>query len=163
MPEQPLIRDVQPTDREEWQDLWERYLVFYKANLPEDTTNFLWRRIFDDDDPVSCVVAEVDGVVVGITHYFPQPDTWETGPVCYLQDLFVDEALRGSGIGRSLILEVHRRCGENDWRLLLWQTAEDNTVARRLYDDLTGETNGFVGYQMDIAKRSSSDSPENTQ
>jgi len=71
VPEQPLIRDVQPTDREEWQDLWEQYLVFYKANLPEDTTNFLWRRIFDDDDPVSCVVAEVDGVVVGITTTSP--------------------------------------------------------------------------------------------
>ena len=150
MPDQHLIRDLRSEDRPAWLDLWERYLVFYEADLPADLTEFLWRRIFDPDDPVSCIAAEVDGSVVGIAQYLPHADTWEEGPVCYLQDLYVAEAHRRAGIATSLIREIHRRCQNNDWRLLYWTTKADNTRARGLYDALTGGTNGHVVYDMVI-------------
>jgi GNAT superfamily N-acetyltransferase len=113
----------------------------------------LWRRIFDPDDPVSCIVAAVEETPVGIAHFYAHPDTWEDGLVCYLQDLYVAESHRQIGIGRSLILEVHRRCRHNGWRLLHWQTKADNARARSLYDDLTGGTNGHVAYDMEIPPR----------
>ena len=150
MSDQHLIRDVRSADRPAWQDLWEQYLVFYEADLPPDLTPFLWQRFFDADDPVSCIVAEVEGTPVGIAHFYPHADTWEDGPTCYLQDLIVAVPHRRSGIGRSLILELHRRCQHNGWRLLHWDTQADNTRARRLYDDLTGGTNDFVGYHMKV-------------
>jgi GNAT superfamily N-acetyltransferase len=126
--------------------------VFYEADLPMDRTEFLWHRFFSPDDPVSCIVAEVEDSVVGIAHFFPHPDTWEDGPVCYLQDLYVAETHRRTGVATSLIREVHRRCRHNNWRLLYWTTKADNTRARSLYDALTGGTNGHVVYDMEIPR-----------
>jgi GNAT superfamily N-acetyltransferase len=152
MAAQHLIRDLRSADRLAWQDLWERYLVFYEADLPEDRSEFLWHRIFRSDDPVSCIVAEVEDSVVGIAHYFPHADTWEDGLVCYLEDLFVAEPHRKDGIATSLIREIHQRCQHNDWRLLYWTTQADNARARSLYDALTGGTNGHVRYDMEIGR-----------
>jgi len=101
MSAQNLIRDVLSGDRPAWQDLWERYLEFYEADLPSDRTEFLWHRIFSPDDPVACIVAEVEESVVGIAHYLPHADTWEDGLVCYLQDLYVAEPHRKAGIATS--------------------------------------------------------------
>jgi GNAT superfamily N-acetyltransferase len=145
-----LIRDVAADDRVAWQGLWEAYLVFYEADLPATLTEFLWQRLFDPADPVSCVVAEVGGGPVGIAHFLPHADTWETAPVCYLQDLYVDEAHRGSGIGRALIMDLHRRSQQEGWRLLYWTTKEDNGRARILYDKVAGGPNGHIVYDMEV-------------
>jgi GNAT superfamily N-acetyltransferase len=153
MSAQHLIRDVRSTDQQAWQDLWERYLVFYEADLPVDRTEFLWHRIFSPDDPVSCIVAEVEESVVGIAHYLPHADTWEDGPVCYLQDLYVAEPHRRGGIATGLIREIQQRCQHNGWRLLYWTTKADNARARSVYDALTGGTSGHVVYDMEIPRR----------
>jgi GNAT superfamily N-acetyltransferase len=152
MPTHHVIRDVRATDRTPWQELWEQYLVFYEADLPADRTEFLWHRILDPGDPVSCIVAEVDGAVVGIAHYFPHENTWEDGPVCYLQDLYVAIPRRRTGVAQGLIREIHRRCRDHGWRLLYWTTRADNTVARILYDGLTGGTDGHVVYKMEVPR-----------
>jgi GNAT superfamily N-acetyltransferase len=148
-----LIRDVAAEDRAAWRELWDAYLMFYEADLPPSLSEFLWQRFFDPGDPVACVVAEVVGEPVGIAHFFAHPDTWEEGPICYLQDLFVAESHRGRGVGRALILEVHRRSRAEGWRLLHWQTKADNARARILYDKLAGGPNGFVGYDMEVPPR----------
>jgi GNAT superfamily N-acetyltransferase len=145
-----LIREARPGDRPAWQDLWQQYLVFYDADLPVDRTEVLWRRIFDPDDPVTCLVAESDGAVVGIAHFFEHPDTWEDRPVCYLEDLFVDESHRRSGIATGLIDELRRRCRENGWPRLYWTTMTDNRRARSVYDAITGGANGHIVYEVEL-------------
>jgi len=124
-----VIRDAQPGDRAAWHELWAEYLVFYKADLPAEHSGRLWQRILDEADPIACTVAEVDGAVAGIANYYPHPDTWEDGPVCYLEDL-------------------RQRCLENGWLRLHWDTTTDNARARSVYDELTGGTNGFIGYEI---------------
>ena len=144
-----VIRDAQPGDRVAWQELWAQYLVFYKADLPADHTGRLWHRILDEGDPIACTVAEVDGAVAGIANYYPHPDTWEDGPVCYLEDLYVDKSHRRNGIGKALIEDLRRRCLDNGWLRLHWDTTIDNAGARSVYDELTGGTNGFIGYEIE--------------
>lgn len=103
-----------------------------------------------NDDPVQCLVAEAEGDVVGFAHFFPHPDTWEETPACYLQDLYVEASMREAGVGEALITAVLDVCRRRGWSYLYWQTAEDNDVARGLYDKLTGGRNRFVVYQMDV-------------
>jgi ribosomal protein S18 acetylase RimI-like enzyme len=143
-----LVRPAKSEDRLAWQSLWERYLVFYESELPSDRTELLWARILDSGNSIECLVAEADGQVVGIVQFFPHPDTWEAHPICYLQDLYVDDARRGLGIGEALIRAVQQRCTDNDWVFVYWQTAQDNARARGLYDKLTGGPTGFVVYQL---------------
>lgn len=144
------IRAVTAGDRGDWQRLWEAYLDFYETSLPTSRTELLWSRILDSDDPIEALLAEVDGDVIGLVHFLPHPNTWEESPVCYLQDLYVDDARRGRGVGEQLIRAVRRRALEKGWASVYWQTAEDNATARRLYDKLTGGASGFVVYDLDV-------------
>lgn len=143
------IRPPTGADHPQWRRLWEEYLHFYQQEPEPESTGHLWARLLDDEDPVEGLIAESEGELIGVVHFFPHPDTWQPKPVCYLQDLYVDPAERGQGVGRSLIQEVVKRSREAGWSHVYWQTAEDNARARRLYDQLTGGSTGFVVYQID--------------
>lgn len=123
--------------------------MFYESELPSDRTELLWARILDAGNSMGCLVAEIDDDVIGIAIFFPHPDTWEAQQICYLQDLYVDEARRGLGIGQALIRAVQQLCTDNDWVFVYWQTAHDNARARGLYDKLTGGPTGHIVYQLD--------------
>ena len=66
-------------------------------------------------------------------------------PVCYLQDLFVDPALRAGGVGRQLIDWLVAEMKRQNWSRLYWNTRENNYRARGLYDKYTPHS-GFLRY-----------------
>jgi ribosomal protein S18 acetylase RimI-like enzyme len=142
------IRERADADYLEWKDLWERYMVFYEFEIEPQHTAQLWRRLFDDSDPIECLVAEIGGKVRGIVQYLPRPNTWTEKPLCYLSDLYVDPDWRGRGIGESLILAVQEASEEAGWDYVYWETAENNYSARGLYDKITGGASGFITYEL---------------
>ena len=75
--------------------------------------------------------------------------TWGE-PVCYLQDLFVDPAQRGLGLGEQLIEAVAGQARQQGAQRLYWLTQADNTAARTLYDRVA-EHRGFIRYDYVIA------------
>ena len=77
-------------------------------------------------------------------HYFFHPAFW-SGEACYLQDLFVDEAVRGRGVARALIEQVAGAARDRGAARFYWHTREDNTRARALYDKVASYT-GFIRY-----------------
>ena len=76
-----LIREVDSTDYSAWKDLWERYVVFYDAELPDGHADRLWQRLGDTSDPIQCLVAEASGVVAGIVQFLPHTSTWADRPI----------------------------------------------------------------------------------
>ena len=100
-----LVREPVDSDFTEWRVLWDEYLTFYKTARSEPQIVSLWHRLLDPEDPVECLVAEVDGHVVGITHYLPHADTWDERPICYLSDLYVHSSTRGEGIATLLMMK----------------------------------------------------------
>lgn len=132
-----------------WSDLWDQYLAFYAATLPEGHASVLWSRLRDSSQIEECLVVEADGQVVGFAHFFPHADTWHEQPIGYLQDLFVDPQWRERGLGEALIRSVAERAAERGWSRVYWQTAADNEHARSLYDKLTGGASGFIVYELD--------------
>jgi GNAT superfamily N-acetyltransferase len=71
--------------------------------------------------------------------------------VCYLNDLFVRPQIRGGGIGAGLIAAVVAEARLQGWAEVYWHTQQSNKVARGLYDKVTGGTDGFVNYTIDLA------------
>ncbi|MEE8330646.1 MAG: GNAT family N-acetyltransferase [Acidimicrobiia bacterium] len=144
------IRPPSPDDFAGWKALWASYLVFYETDLYSEHTTELWQRILDPHQTTSCRLAEKDGQLIGLVHFFPHPDTWDRRLTCYLQDLYVKEGFRGEGVGEALIGAVVDRAREEGWSGVYWLTADDNHQARGLYDKLTGGASGFIAYELDI-------------
>jgi len=141
------IRPLEACDRDAWLPLWRGYLQFYETSVPDAVTEETWRRILDPEEPIHGLGAfDKGGRLVGIVHYLFHPVTWAIAPRCYLEDLFVDPAHRGSGAGRALIESVYRAADEVGADQVYWLTAHSNVTARKLYDRVATLT-PFVKYR----------------
>ncbi|MGZ9724404.1 GNAT family N-acetyltransferase [Rhizobium miluonense] len=148
-----LIRFVTPQDHEQWLILWEGYNRFYgrfeATALPANITQMTWQRFFDAYEPMHALVAERNGRLLGLSHYLFHRSTIAIEPSCYLQDLFTDEAARGTGIGSALIEAVYEQAQQAGSHRVYWQTHETNTKAMRVYDKIA-ERSGFVVYRKSL-------------
>jgi GNAT superfamily N-acetyltransferase len=143
------VRPLQEADKDEWLQLWQGYIEFYKANLPESQYELTWKRLLDPDYNSFGLVAEEDGVVLGITHYAFQTSTWAPVNYCYLEDLFVAPVARGKGLGRALIDAVKEIAIATGSSRLYWNTDRTNETARKLYDTYVSES-GKVQYRIGL-------------
>ncbi|MEQ8965841.1 MAG: GNAT family N-acetyltransferase [Azospirillaceae bacterium] len=66
----------------------------------------LLRDGFGDRPVFEVLLAERAGRAVGYALFFPNYSTWEGRPGLYVEDLFVEEAARGTGAGRRLLAAV---------------------------------------------------------
>lgn len=101
------IRELQSQDQLQWLGLWEGYTCFYGSPQPDDVTQYTWQRLLDGASPVIGRAAVVDSRVVGFAICVLHEGTWVKTPVCYLEDLFVDPAMRGRGVARALVQALH--------------------------------------------------------
>ena len=72
-----------------------------------------------------CLMAEHDGTPVGFALYFYNYSTFVGRSGLYLEDLFVDPAQRGKGVGKALLSAlaaeaVRNHCGRFEWSVLDW-------------------------------------------
>lgn len=141
------ITALRPEDRETWGVLSKGYKTFYETVLPEAQYDATWRRL-QAGDGIRGLGARLDGRLVGIAHYLFHPAIWSQD-VCYLQDLFVAEAVRGKGVARQLIEEVAREARERGAARFYWQTKQDNATARALYDKVA-RWHGFIRYDYPL-------------
>jgi GNAT superfamily N-acetyltransferase len=138
------IAPLKPSDRHRWGELWSAYQTFYGVQIPADVTESTWQRIHDGR--VHALGARDDSShLVGIVHFLYHQDTWSMAPACYLQDLYVDPTLRGTGCGRRLIEAVAESAKAAGANSPYWLTHQSNMVARQLYDRL-GQNQGFIHY-----------------
>ena len=75
-----------------------------------------------------CLIGEKDGDPVGLCLFFHNYSTWEGRAGLYIEELFVSEQLRGSGLGRDLMaamaaIAVARNCPRIDLSVLHWNPA----------------------------------------
>jgi GNAT superfamily N-acetyltransferase len=153
MADDVLIRPAERDDFDEWLALWNGYNEFYgrvgPTALPNEITDTTWERFFDADEPMHGLVAESGGRLVGLAHYLFHRSTTLIAPICYLQDLFTAETVRGRGIGRRLIERVAEEARAAEYPRVYWQTHESNETARRLYDQIA-EYSGFLVYRIQL-------------
>jgi len=140
------IRTLAAPDRSGWETLWTGYLEFYESKVPHDVTEQTWARMIEPGiDPNGFGAVTEDGRIIGIVHYHFHTSCWTLGPYCYLQDLFVDPEVRGSGAGRALIEAVYEAADERGAAQVYWLTQHFNETARKLYDRI-GVATPFMKY-----------------
>ena len=98
----------------------------------------LRRSLFGARRVAEVVIAEADGAAVGFALFFHNFSTFLGRPGIYIEDLYIEPAWRGKGIGRALLSRVarlakERGCGRLEWAVLDW-----NTPATAFYRNLGG-------------------------
>ena len=146
-----VVRDVEPSDRPAWGRMWTANYIHHGATMSDADIDELWRRILHPDHPVRALVSAAadDRDLLGFAHYVLHPHTFSSRTVCYLEDLWVEPAARGTGVGRGLIEALAERGRARGWRRLYWHTETDNEAARRLYDRMATLTD-YVRYDVDL-------------
>jgi GNAT superfamily N-acetyltransferase len=144
------VRRLRTDDRADWQRLWDQYLRFYRAELPPGTSEETFARLCESESGlVGLLAVGRDGSAVGLAHLVFHPSTWTHAPYCYLEDLFVDPASRGSGVANRLIDTVYASAREHGAGRVYWTTQQFNGAARSLYDTVARLTS-FVVYEHDL-------------
>lgn len=140
-------RPIRPEDQSEWRALWTGYLEFYGTTVADAVYRTTFERLLDPKRPQQCAfVAENNSRLIGLVHVIYHPHNWRVEDVCYLQDLYVDPAARGTGAGRALIETVYAAADANGTPSVYWLTQDFNETARRLYDRI-GKLTPFIKYQ----------------
>lgn len=141
------IRRLEQSDHADWQRLWTDYLTFYKTVLPDEIYVTTWKRLFDPGEyEPNGFIARLDGRAIGLVHYILHRTCWSQKNNCYLQDLYADPDVRGTGVGRKLIEAVYAEADRQGITNVYWMTHETNATARQLYDRIARRT-GFIEYE----------------
>ena len=81
----------------------------------------------------------VDGVPLGFALFFHNFSTFRGKPGIYLEDLFVEPALRGKGIGKALLVRLAEIARERGYGRLEWSVLDWNRPAIDFYRSLGAE------------------------
>jgi len=102
------------------------------------TPEMLHDALFGPDAVASALLALDDaGEAVGFALWYRSFSTWEGVPGLYLEDLYVAESQRGSGLGTKLLSALARIVVHRGWTRLEWSVLRWNSEAIAFYDSLT--------------------------
>jgi GNAT superfamily N-acetyltransferase len=99
----------------------------------ETTVEDLRAHLFTDTPRVFAHVAERDGRLVGIAVWFLNYSTWTGRHGIYLEDLFVDPAVRGNGVARELMRALAAEAKAQGYARLDWAVLDWNEPAKAFY------------------------------
>ncbi|MBC5814908.1 MAG: GNAT family N-acetyltransferase [Candidatus Eremiobacteraeota bacterium] len=129
-----VMRAPNADEFEIWYALYHAFSVAVHEEVTREIGEEIWKWINDPKHPTKAIIAESDGQLAGFVHYRPFPRTLHGNEACYLDDLYVLEDHRGSGLARQLIDAVSAIAKERGWTHVRWVTEEKNMRARAFYE-----------------------------
>ena len=141
------VRPLEPHDEARWRRLFDGYVAFYEAHVPDEVIRLAFHRLLTRaDGMVGLVAVDASGSVIGLANLVFHRSTWSPTWYCYLEDLYVDPGARGAGVGRALIEATYDEAARRGATRTYWATQDKNVTARRLYDRI-GVLTEFVQYR----------------
>lgn len=127
-----ILRAAEPQDVPTIVGLIRELAEFEKlSHLCQVSAESLAPHLFGDKPVAECVVGEIQAKVVAFALFFTNFSTFLAKPGLYLEDLYIQPAHRGNGLGKALLkhlagLAVERGCGRFEWCVLDWN---ENAIA----------------------------------
>jgi GNAT superfamily N-acetyltransferase len=128
----PTVRPARPEDVPAIVGLIRELAAFEQLeHLAQATPETLHPHLFGEQAVAECLVADAPagheggGPLVAFALYFTNFSTFLARPGLYLEDLYVQPAHRGGGLGRAMLVRlaqiaVARGCGRFEWCVLDW-------------------------------------------
>jgi GNAT superfamily N-acetyltransferase len=128
------IRKARKEDMNQVLDLIVELAVFEKEpNAVEVTVDDLQNKGFGTHPSFQCFVADVEGKIQGIALVYKRFSTWK-GEVLHLEDLIVNQNMRGHGIGTALLDEVVKYGNTIGVKRISWEVLDWNDSAITFYE-----------------------------
>lgn len=121
-----VIRRARPGDEALVLEFVRKLAAYEKLEAEVEATEaLLHEALFGEVPRVYCDFAEVDGTAVGFALWFYNFSTFKGRHGIYLEDLFVEPAFQGHGIGKTMLRHLAKRCvdeglGRFEWWVLDW-------------------------------------------
>ena len=100
---------------------------------PADEIASSVERIMAGDDG-EFLLGAVEDEAAGVCQVRFRWSVWKSAEDCWLEDLYVRETARRSGLGRALVEAALERARERGCRRIELDVNEDNSAARALYE-----------------------------
>ncbi len=127
------------------------YQRFYEVEeIDEERNRAFFRRFLAPSDDGMLIGAWREGELVGYACLYWHFSSTDAAETVLMNDLYVDPAVRGHGVGRALIeasADVARERGSHH---LEWATAPDNATAQRLYDSTGAQRSTWIEYELGL-------------
>jgi ribosomal protein S18 acetylase RimI-like enzyme len=139
-----------PCWRDAWQAAYGRYARAVGSPVDDAVAATVWGWLLARTHGVEGIVAIEGDRLVGFSHFRPFPRTLDGNEAGYLDDLWVEESHRGSGLAQALIERVAAITDERSWSELRWVVERENGRAQRLYDRVASDW-GLRTYRIRLA------------
>jgi GNAT superfamily N-acetyltransferase len=148
-----LITTVAEADLLELLPLMRGYCDFYEVDPSDDDLLAMSRALIADPDRegTQLIARDDEGRASGFATIFWTWTTLSAARIGVMNDLFVTERARGTGVAEALIAACAERCRGYGAVSLDWTTARDNHRAQRLYERVGAKRDErWVDYSLDV-------------
>jgi GNAT superfamily N-acetyltransferase len=144
-----IVRTVVPNDKNQLSELMYQYIVdFYKRPKPPiEKIHHLIATLSEKNIGIQ-FVAEHDSKLVGFATLYFSFSTTKAEKITIMNDLFIVEDTRGTGVAQELFKTCENFTKENGYAHMSWVTASDNKRAQRFYEKLGGSVGNWLNYSI---------------
>lgn len=152
-----VVRKALAEDLKEVQRLNHALFLWDLPNDPALDTNWPYQQDGEDyfmkrisEETGVCFVAEADGKLVGYVtgHVNKAVDSGDTLLRCELDNIFVEDNVRGKGVGHQLIAELDRWCRQKGAESMFVSAYSGNVKAIEFYKKY-----GFEPYAIKLERK----------
>jgi GNAT superfamily N-acetyltransferase len=146
--------EIAPITAEEFEELLPligAYQRFYEVGeIDEERNRAFFRRFLAPSEDGLLLGAHQEEQLVGYACLYWHFSSTQAVETVLMNDLYVEESVRGQGVGRALIEAAAEVARERGVSLVEWSTAPDNHTAQRLYDSTGAERSEWFTYELRV-------------
>ena len=149
-----IITRVGEEDLDELLPLLRGYCDFYEVSPSDEALLAVSRALIADPERegIQLIARDPDGQAAGFATVYWTWQTLNAARLAVMNDLFLADAARGSGLADRLIAACRERAAEHGAGELAWQTAKDNHRAQAVYDRVGGSRSEWFDYSLAVPR-----------
>lgn len=144
-----IIRTSDTKDLNQLTDLMYQYIVdFYERPKPPiEKVHNLIETLLEKKKGIQ-YVAEHEGELLGFATLYFSFSTTKADKITVMNDLFVIEKARGTGVAQQLFTSCEKFTKENGYAHMSWVTAPENKRAQKFYEKMGGSLGNWLNYSI---------------
>lgn len=143
------IANIGENDFDDWRQMFVDFAILHDVSPTPEGVARTWGWLCDPTHPETGLIVRVRDDVVGFVHYRLQPSALRGTQILYLDDLFIAEAHRGSGVADDMMDRLREIAQTHGCSAIRLDTHATNKRARRFYERHAKNAN-WTTYEMTV-------------